>query len=65
MHAKQHGRCLICRHKCTTGRRLAVDHEHGTNMIRGLLCSNCNTGLGKFNDDITLLKAAIAYLRKD
>lgn len=44
--------------------RLAVDHCHKTNSIRGLLCHSCNTGIGKFNDDIQLLQNAIEYLKK-
>jgi len=41
-----------------------LDHCHKTGRIRGVLCNNCNTGLGKFYDDIELLKTAINYLQK-
>ena len=43
---------------------LAVDHDHKSGAIRGLLCSDCNTALGKFQDSKDLLTSAIAYLTK-
>lgn len=62
MLEKQHGVCKICNGSCTSGRRLAVDHCHVTGKVRGLLCSRCNTSIGKFEDSVDLLKSAIAYL---
>lgn len=60
---KQKGLCAICeRHFSNFKRRLAVDHCHHTGKIRGLLCASCNSGLGKLQDDIEYLKAAINYL---
>ncbi len=60
----QDGKCAICG-TTDTGKRkaFAVDHCHNTGKIRGLLCSNCNTGIGNLRDDIELLERAIEYLR--
>ncbi len=61
---QQRGTCAICRKKETAKneygvRRLAVDHCHATGKIRGLLCDNCNRGIGHFKDDpLRLIKAA-------
>lgn len=66
MLIKQNNGCAICgaktkTHKCS---KLTVDHCHTTNIIRGLLCHNCNAGLGNFSDNIGLLEKAIGYLRR-
>jgi len=67
---KQKGRCAICTKaetmKDTKGstKWLSVDHHHGTGSIRGLLCSNCNTGIGLLGDSIKNMKSAIKYLNK-
>lgn len=57
----QGGTCAICK-KEPNGRKFSLDHDHTTSQIRGLLCNNCNVGLGFFNDNIEALKSAIAYL---
>lgn len=58
-------KCAICeREQCKTGRNFAVDHNHETNKIRGLLCSNCNVGIGNLKDSIPLLRKSIDYLEK-
>lgn len=59
---KQGGVCAICAEPCTSGKRLAVDHNHKTNIIRGLLCGKCNRGIGNFLDNTDLLLAAVEYL---
>jgi hypothetical protein len=57
----QGGGCAIC--GGLPGRRkLAVDHDHATGKIRGLLCGSCNTMLGHTHDDQSILKLAIEYL---
>lgn len=58
--AEQNGVCAICGNP--NGKKLHVDHDHKTNKVRGLLCGNCNKGIGLFKDDITLLDKAIKYL---
>ncbi|HEC64952.1 MAG TPA: hypothetical protein ENI23_06655 [bacterium] len=63
MLEQQNGLCAICRKK-EINRRLAVDHNHATKQIRGLLCSLCNTALGKFDDSVNMLTRAINYLKK-
>lgn len=65
MYNDQQGKCKICnRTSEETGdsRRLAVDHCHKTGIIRGLLCGNCNRGLGAFQDSEELLALAAKYL---
>ena len=65
MFTQQNGCCSICgKHQSEISRTLAVDHCHTTGKIRGLLCMPCNLAIGKLNDDITLLKNAIKYLKQ-
>ena len=66
--AHQNGACAICnrfetrRHRDGTLWALSVDHDHGSGMIRGLLCGRCNSGLANFSDSIDRLAQAIRYL---
>jgi hypothetical protein len=57
----QSGLCAICL-KQMLGRDECVDHEHGTGRVRGLLCQDCNQGLGRFHDDAVRLAAAADYV---
>ena len=57
--------CEICgKPEEEEGKRLALDHCHKTNKLRGRLCGDCNTTLGKFKDDPMLLRKAADYLEK-
>lgn len=61
----QSGRCAICQRPETAANTVFhVDHNHVSGVVRGLLCSNCNTGLGLFADSSMRLEAAIAYLQE-
>lgn len=73
MLAAQHGLCKICSWLLsddTRGTRPCVDHDHsccsGKNScgkcVRGIICDDCNTALGKFKDDVDTLRSAIKYL---
>lgn len=61
---EQSGVCAVCKRRCPTGRRLAVDHNHKNGKVRGLLCCNCNVAIGKLNDSPALLRKAAEYLEK-
>lgn len=61
MEASQQGHCLICKEFAEGG--LVVDHDHSTGHVRGLLCGQCNLGLGAFRDNPKRLIAAILYLK--
>lgn len=60
----QDNKCDICKKKPNEKRSLDLDHNHRTNENRGLLCNNCNRGLGHFKDDVSNLENAIKYLKK-
>lgn len=52
--------CQICGEEAN---RMVLDHDHKTGIIRGRLCTNCNSGLGHFKDNSDVLRAAINYLK--
>ena len=71
MKASQGGRCKICNEgesaidpRTKSPRDLAVDHCHSTSVVRGLLCSSCNTAIGLMRDDTAIMQGAIDYLNK-
>lgn len=60
---KQGHSCAICKkHKDDFNTPLEVDHNHTTGAVRGLLCPNCNTGLGLLADSSEVCRAAAIYL---
>lgn len=62
----QDGRCAVCRTR-EPGRKsqvFAVDHDHVTGQVRGLLCYNCNSAIGLLHDDPKLLRVAVRYVER-
>ena len=54
--------CAICG---KADKKLHIDHCHETGAFRGILCGNCNVGLGMFGDNISTLEMAVKYLTRD
>jgi hypothetical protein len=71
MVAAQNNLCAICNrpekdvHQSGRLKSLSIDHCHKTGKVRGLLCFACNSSIGKFDDDVDLLRSAIRYLEKE
>lgn len=64
-YTEQGGCCAICSTPLeTTGKNTHIDHDHNTGKVRGLLCNNCNTGIGKFSEDTVTLQKAILYIER-
>lgn len=73
LYIEQGGRCAICgtyfsEDGClineTVPSAAKLDHDHNSGELRGVLCNNCNRGLGLFKDDPILLQTAISYLNR-
>ena len=62
MFAVQGGVCSICGRPPTERKALHVDHDHATGLVRKLLCHLCNTALGQFSDDPSVVLSAYVYL---
>lgn len=61
----QDNRCAICRKEWTEDtKRFAVDHNHDTGEVRGILCHGCNAGIGNLQDSARILRAAADYLEE-
>ena len=67
----QNKQCAICGSSEPNGRGWNIDHDHSCcpggrscgKCIRGILCHSCNTGIGRFKDDIEIIKRAIKFLK--
>jgi hypothetical protein len=68
MLKEQNGGCALCgfipsgEDTYRRGKSLAVDHDHATGYVRGLLCDLCNRGIGQLHDDPALLRKAASYI---
>ena len=60
----QKDKCAICGiHQRDLKRKLAIDHNHETEVVRGLLCTNCNFLIGYANENLDVLQNSINYLK--
>lgn len=69
MMRRQHGLCAICGQQDRgfyrgTRKRLAVDHDHTTGFVRGLLCQDCNIMLGHGKHDTNVFLSAVEYVKR-
>lgn len=62
LYEAQGGKCYLCQRATGARKRLAVDHDHATGFVRGLLCSPCNKILGHARDEQSFFLRAVAYL---
>lgn len=60
----QDGRCAICGDFPPHNKLLYVDHCHDTGDVRGLLCQQCNSGIGFLGDNVERVRKALTYLEK-
>lgn len=65
MLEEQNHACAICGQSEICNRDLAVDHCHTTKKVRGLLCTNCNMAIGKFQDNLQYIENALKYLQRE
>jgi hypothetical protein len=63
LNAQDHA-CAVCGRHGETYRKLCVDHDHETGVVRGLLCDRCNKALGLVKDEVILLTKLAEYLNR-
>ena len=58
--------CPVCEKRTIVGitANIVADHDHETGKGREWICDSCNTGLGRFKDDIVILERVIDYLKR-
>ena len=61
---EQNNVCKICSIEFKSTKDTHIDHCHNSNIVRGLLCNNCNLALGQFGDNTDIMSMAIKYLQK-
>lgn len=59
--------CPICKKRTIPGitSKVVLDHDHNTGKPRAWICDSCNTGLGRFKDDIKTIENSIKYLKSN
>jgi hypothetical protein len=62
MILSQDNKCNICKNKFVDKKKIHIDHDHESKKVRGLLCINCNIGIGMLKDSQEILQSAINYL---
>jgi hypothetical protein len=62
LYEMQRGCCALCNEPEEKFAWLCIDHDHENGRIRGLLCPNCNRGLGLLQDNPSLLRKAAQYV---
>ena len=65
LYKLQDGKCALCeidQGECI--KRFAIDHDHATGIVRGLLCDKCNRGIGLLNDSPSILIKAAEYVQR-
>lgn len=63
LYLSQSGKCAICyKDMAHIDKSTHIDHDHNTGEVRGLLCHSCNTAIGLFMEDKSIMENAIKYL---
>jgi hypothetical protein len=68
MLADQHNSCALCKKEVQFlpgfSNAAHIDHCHSSGKVRGILCGNCNTALGKLGDSVETIKNVLKYLEQ-